>query len=429
MEPPLSLLRLLQAGLERRRQQGQYFSLVPSASQQGLVDFGSNDTLCLRSNDSVRKRFLNELEANPNFPLGAGASRVLGGSDCHVMELERYLADYHGAEDSLFFNSGYEANMAIYGSLPQRGDAIVHDEMIHASIRDGIRAGRASIVQSFEHNDVASLGQLIDNITKSSPAILGGSQTVFVALESIYSMEGDTAPVTEMLAKVKSILPAQNFVFVVDEAHSTGIVGPQGSGYIRHLGLEREAIIQMHSYAKAPGALGAVVICHPMVKDFLTNYGRNFIYSTGPTFPTIATVRACVETLRGEEGQRLRQQLQNRVRMFHEFVTRHPHWNAVKRSGVLSIPTLNSKNVDEFHCPVVPLITSTGLCRSLQEESLQHGFLTHGLHFPVVPRTGERVRLVIHAGNTTEELHNLVNMLMAWASKKVSAITRRRTSL
>ncbi|RDA86289.1 hypothetical protein CP532_5688 [Ophiocordyceps camponoti-leonardi (nom. inval.)] len=289
MEPPPSLSQPLKTSLEKRRQQDQLFLLNPPASQQGLVDLSSNDTLCLRANPSVRKRFMAELNATPDFPLGATASRVLGGSDRHVMQLEKYLADFHGADDGLFFSSGYDANVALYSTLPQQGDAIVYDELIHASIRDGIRAGRASFVQSFDHNDVDSLVQVVESLCTSSASFLEGSQTIFIALETVYSMDGDIAPVAEMISRVKSVLPEGNFVFVVDEAHSTGLVGPDGSGYIRHLGLEREAIIQMHSYGKAPASTGAIVISHPVIKDFLVNYGRNFIYTTAPTFPAIAT--------------------------------------------------------------------------------------------------------------------------------------------
>ncbi|KJZ75362.1 hypothetical protein HIM_05288 [Hirsutella minnesotensis 3608] len=257
---PRSFSRSLEAGLEKRQQQDQYFRLLPPANQLGLVDIGSNDSLCLRHNRSVRQRFLDTLSADADFVLGAGGSRVLDGSNRHVMQLERYLADYHGADDGLLFNSGYEANVAIYSKLLHPGDAVVHDEMIHASMHDGIRAGRASTIKAFAHNDVDALGQAVEDIRKSQSAIHRGSNTVFVVFESFYSMEGDMAPVLEMVAKVRSILPEGNVVFIIDEAHSTGLIGPHGSGYIRHLGLENEGIIQMHSYAKAPGALGGSYI-------------------------------------------------------------------------------------------------------------------------------------------------------------------------
>lgn len=256
MQLPQSFFNSLEAGLERRRQQNQCFCLAPPAEQLGLVDFGSNDSLSLRLSSSVRGRFLDQLDAHPDFSLGAGGSRVLDGSHRHVMELERYIADYHGAEESLLFNSGYEANRALFGLLPHTGDAVVHDAKIHASIIDGIRVSRASITRAFEHNDVDSLGHAIEHIKTSSSDILQGHRTLFVALESFYSMEGDVSPVTEMLARVRHVLPLGNFVFLIDEAHSSGLIGPQGSGYIRHLRLEGESIIQMHSYAKGPGVLG-----------------------------------------------------------------------------------------------------------------------------------------------------------------------------
>lgn len=256
MQLPQSFTQCLEAGLDRRRQQGQCVQLSPPAIELGAIDFGSNDCLCLRSSDAVRQRFLDQLNANPGFCIGAGGSRVLNGNTKHISELEQYLASYHGAEDALLFNSGYEANVAIYRHLPQPGDAIIHDAKIHASIHDGIRGDKASIVKEFKHNDLNSLNQVLEELKCTHKNILEGRQTVFIAIESFYSMDGDMAPVPEILTHVRQALPAGNAVFIIDEAHSTGLIGPNGSGYIRHLGLENEGIIQMHSYAKASGTLG-----------------------------------------------------------------------------------------------------------------------------------------------------------------------------
>jgi 8-amino-7-oxononanoate synthase len=270
MELPQSFIRSLKAGLEKRQQENQYFHLHPPAMELGLVDFGSNDSLSIRNSGCVRERFLDELDATPDFALGAGGSRVLDGSNGHVMKLERYLADYHGAEDGLFFNSGYEANVAIHSNLPQPGDVIIHDSLIHTSIRDGIRGSRASIVKSFAHNDVDSLGHVVDEIKKTSPVIAQGHQTVFVVFESFYSMEGDMSPVADILSRVRELLPFGNCAFIIDEAHSTGLIGPQGSGYINHLKLQDEGIIQMHSYAKAPGAHGGMLLSRDLSFDAIT---------------------------------------------------------------------------------------------------------------------------------------------------------------
>jgi 8-amino-7-oxononanoate synthase len=251
---PVSFLRSLESGLEHRRRQNQLFQLQPPAEQLGLVDFGSNNSLGIRTDAHTRERFLEKLAADPGFFLGSGGSRVLDGSSRQIADLEKYLASYHGAEDALIFNSGYEANVAIWSSLPRPGDVIIHDEMIHGSIRDGIKTSRVAIVKFFAHNNVESLRGVLQDVCVTSPDILQGRHTVFIAIESFYSMDGDASPITEMVEMAKDILP--NTIFIVDEAHSTGLIGPQGSGYVRHLGLERGSIIQMQSYAKAPGAMG-----------------------------------------------------------------------------------------------------------------------------------------------------------------------------
>ncbi|TGO43875.1 hypothetical protein BCON_0772g00010 [Botryotinia convoluta] len=420
MKLPGSFSQSLETGLQLRHQQGQYFRMSGPANELGLIDFGSNDSLCLRGNGSVRKAFLSELQETPNFHIGAGGSRILDGSNNHVVRLERFLADYHGAEEGLLFNSGYEANVAIYSTLPQRGDVIVHDAMIHASIRDGIRAGRASIVKSFAHNDLESLDRVLEDVKNASQAILEGHRTVFIAIESFYSMEGDMTPMAEVLAHVNHALPAGNSVFIIDEAHSTGLIGPSGSGYIRHLGLEKECIIQMQSYAKAAGALGAIILCNSQIKEFIANYARSFIYSTGPLFPTVAAIRASVNTLRGSEGDQLRQQLQARVKLFYDLVIQHPKLEIIQSSGVLKFPTLGNQTLDRCYIPIIPILTGTGLCHELQQWLRQQGFLTHALRFPVVLE--ERIRFVMHVNNTLDNIRAFVRDLMEWGETNMMAI-------
>lgn len=256
MQLPVAFQKSLEAGIAKRLAQSQCFELQPPADEIGLIDFGSNDTLSLRSCKSYWEAFLCALERTKSVFLGAGGSRVLDGSNAQIQCLERLLAEYHGAEDTLFFNSGYEANMAIYGTLPRPTDLIVHDAMIHASIRDGIRFGRCSDTHEFPHNDVGQLQAILEQIVQTNPGIRDGNHTAFVAIESFYSMEGDAAPVNEILAVMENTLPTRNGVLIVDEAHSNGLIGPGGSGFIQHLGYKDTCVIQMQSYGKAPAALG-----------------------------------------------------------------------------------------------------------------------------------------------------------------------------
>ncbi|KAF9893463.1 hypothetical protein FE257_010775 [Aspergillus nanangensis] len=428
MNLPPSLTKALQSGITKRHNQGQHFQLGPPASEIGVIDFGSNDTLCLRTAASMRKNFLDELWKLPSFAIGAGGSRVLDGSNKEIMDLERLLADFHRAEEAMFFNSGYEANLALYTNLPQPGDAIMYDTMVHASIHDGMRFGRASIVKPFEHNDLQSLDNGLRDIKESSPDISSGAKTVFIAIESFYSMDGDIAPVREILLHMKAALPDGNGVVIVDEAHSTGIIGPNGSGYIRHLGLEKEPIISMQSYGKGPGALGGVLLCNSLIKEYLTNYARSIMYSTGPLFPTIASIRAAVRTLSSEEGEHRRQKLRNRVKLFHDILLHHPMRKGLSESGVLKFPSVENQKNDQSFVAIFPIVTAMGQCHKLQQRLRKHGFRTHALRYPTVAREEERVRFIMHADNKTEDIREFVRVMMAWGCENsgISAQPRAR---
>ena len=157
-----------------------------------------------------------------------------------------------------FFNSGFEANVAIFSTIPQSGDAIIHDELIQASIHDGMKGSRASFIKPFAHNDPLALRRVLEHVKDSSPAIRTGQSTVFIAIESVYSMDGDMAPAKEIVKEAKSAFSSGNFVLIVDEAHSNGLVEPNGAGYISHLGLEKEFTIRLHTCGKAMGAVGGV---------------------------------------------------------------------------------------------------------------------------------------------------------------------------
>lgn len=254
MALPSAFKKGLEAAIEKRRQHGQL--VLPSPSEHSTaIDLGSNDSLSLISSGALREETLRELERNPGFSVGAGGSRVLEPAE-DAAQLEKFLADLHGAPDGLFFNSGFEANVAIFSTLPQTGDAIIHDDLIHASIHDGMKGSRASIIKPFAHNDPIALRRVLEQVKDISPAIRTGQSTVFITIETVYSMDGDIAPVQEIVKEAKGAFPSGNFVLAVDEAHSNGLVGPKGAGYISHLGLEKEFAIRLNTCGKALGAVG-----------------------------------------------------------------------------------------------------------------------------------------------------------------------------
>jgi 8-amino-7-oxononanoate synthase len=220
-----------------------------------MVDFGSNDTLSLASSGALRQAFLDELAKHPDFEIGSRSTRIFEGTTRYLLDLEEHMAQFHRAESALFFPSGYEANVAIWSTIPQPGDIVVYDEYIHASIHDGMRQGRA-MTRVFNHNSCESLRDCLLNICQTNSAVANGEQKVFIALESIYSMDADVAPLHDMLKLTKEILPHGNAIFSIDEAHSNGVIGENGSGYICHHGLEKEFPIRLHTCGKGLGSTG-----------------------------------------------------------------------------------------------------------------------------------------------------------------------------
>ena len=262
------------------------------------IDFCSNDLLSLGRTGEIRKAFLEELARNPDFALYSGGSRLMGGNYDYIEEVEQEIADFHGAETALIVNSGYEGNMAIYSAIPRPGDAIVYDELIHASAHGGMEKSLALTKIAFRHNDVNSLQETMANIVDTQPMIRDGSRSLIVSVESVYSMDGDVCPLLEMLEVAREICPKGNAVFIVDEAHATGILGPKGAGLVNALGVEKDIAVRLHTCGKALASNGAVILGNSTVRSVLINFARSVIYTTAPSFPIVAGIRAAYNLLR-----------------------------------------------------------------------------------------------------------------------------------
>lgn len=249
----LAIEQALRSSLDNRRANDMLRSLsdAPSATS-AAVDFSSNDYLSLSTHAGLPARFLKALDSAPRV-LGAGASRLLDGNSDEHVALERRLATFFGSPAALLFNSGFDANSGFFASVPQDGDAILYDEFIHASVHDGMRASRARHSKhSFSHNSVHSFSER----ARSLAGYQDGSRSVFVAVEALYSMDGDFCPLQEFVAAAEEIFPRGNCHIIVDEAHSTGICGPRGRGLVAHLGLEERVFATLHTFGKALGCSG-----------------------------------------------------------------------------------------------------------------------------------------------------------------------------
>lgn len=295
--------------LERRRSQATIRSLT--TNHPNSADFSSNDFLSLATSSELKTLFLDELRDGPsNSSLGSGGSRLLDGNSTYAERLEGDIAAFHGAEAGLLCNSGFDANVGLFSCLPQPGDIIVYDEYIHASVHDGMRLSRAGKCVYFGHNDVSALRAVLQQCMDGDDAVRRGKRSVFVAVEAVYSMDGDIAPLAEIARVLAELLPERNGHLVVDEAHSTGLYGQDGRGLVCELGMQKQVLVRLHTFGKALATNGgecagadarrmvlancgtAILLCSPLVRRYLLNYARPLIYTTFMSYPALAAIRA-----------------------------------------------------------------------------------------------------------------------------------------
>lgn len=202
--------------------------------------------------------------------MGSGGSRLLDGNSIYAEELEKYIARFHDAPSGLLFNSGFDANMAVFSCVPQPKDVILYDQHIHASVHEGMRLSRAGKRLSFAHNSIVDLERVLEDVLREDPSLRAGTSSVFVATESLYSMDGDFAPLKEMVEVVERILPRGNGYLIVDEAHSTGLFGPRGGGVVQELGLSSRVFARLHTFGKALSSHGGMFL--PSDRNCYTSY-------------------------------------------------------------------------------------------------------------------------------------------------------------
>lgn len=306
----LDLEHQLSTALKRRKNESKFRKLTV-CSENG-VDFSSNDYLSLRQLAWVKDRLLKAISGAKY--IGSGGSRLLDGNSTEYEALERDLAEFYAADSALLFNSGYDANTAVLGTIPQTNDIIIYDELVHASMHNGMKLSRASSRMPFKHNSVADAVAVVTRAASSRPP----DANIFVALETVYSMDGDQAPLVELIRELSTI---PRTYLIVDEAHSTGILGDQGRGLCHQLGIERQVAIRIHTFGKALSCNGgmlllvllaagiltsAVVLASETIRSYLVNYGRPLIYSTAMSFPALAAIRVSHDFLLSEHYPHVR---------------------------------------------------------------------------------------------------------------------------
>lgn len=242
------------------------------------IDFSSNDFLSLSTSNLLREKYLRALNneyspCTPAPPLGSGGSRLLDGNSVYAEELEKFIASFHDAPSGLLFNSGYDANVGVLSCIPQPGDVIIYDELIHASAHEGMRLSRAGTKIPFKHNSLGAFERALKQVIAGDSTILSGKRNVLVVVESLYSMDGDTAPIKELLKVIQRELPQGNGHLIVDEAHATGVFGPKGAGIVQDQGVQSQVFIRVHTFGKALASQGGTFDHMPAKtrRDMLSN--------------------------------------------------------------------------------------------------------------------------------------------------------------
>ncbi|WP_027577898.1 8-amino-7-oxononanoate synthase [Bradyrhizobium sp. Ai1a-2] len=342
------------------------------------IDFVSNDYLALASTLRMRNAVVAALEAGT--PIGSGGSRLLRGNCDEHERLEAEAARFFGAETALFFGGGYMANFALLTTLPQRGDLLVLDSLVHASIHEGARAGRAEFCES-AHNDPQSVEDRIRDWRAR-----GGTGRVWIVVESIYSMDGDFAPLGELFA----IADRHDAFLVVDEAHATGVYGEQGRG-LTALYEGRENLIVIHTCGKALGAAGAIVTLTCVLRDFMVNRCRPFIFATAPSPLMAVAVQEALSILQQEPER------QQRLASLVAFT----HRELALRGG--QSPSRSQ---------IVPYIVGDNARAMALAAALQaRGFDIRGVRPPTVPAGTARLRISITLNVGEDDVQAMLDAL------------------
>jgi 8-amino-7-oxononanoate synthase len=363
-----------------------YKALIEKQKKGGLknlsvgfpeIDFCSNDYLGFS-----RAGLLTEKLKGTHFEsihYGSGGSRVETGNTHFIVEAEKQIAMFHHAESGLIFNSGYMANIGLVSSVAQKEDLVLYDEMVHDSMMDGIRLGEATN-RKFRHNDLKSLK---DSIQKHQTNF----KNIFIVVESVYSLDGDLAPLLEISQMIKEM---ETVFLIVDEAHAIGVFGRQGRGLCNALGIENKCFARIYSYGKAMGCQGAIVVGSEILRNYLVNFSRPFIYTTALPNQCLDAILHAYQLLIETDQKDV---LQNNIAYFYS-----------KTSGI--------KNLNRSQSAIHSLVVgSNEEVDRLAQEMARRDLFVKAIKSPLVAVGTERLRFSLHAFNTKHEIDVLIKAI------------------
>ncbi len=366
-------MKSYQKALEERKKQHllRHLPLPPEG-----IDFYSNDYLGFARSTHL-KRLIEEEILKANLGNGATGSRLLSGNSGYAQSVEKKIAAFHNAETALIYPTGYMANLGLISCLATKATTLVMDELLHASLIDGARLGYAKKVR-FKHNHTPDLEKQLKKIASQK----------LVIVESVYSMDGDICPLDEVV----EICNAHQAPLLVDEAHSIGVFGENGSGLVQELGLENKVMARIMTFGKAAGIHGAAVVGPAWLKEYQTNFSRPLIFSTAPSPHQFASILAMYQHLPYAADER--KKLEEIVNYFVE------KRNTCKK-GWLRSPT---------HIQTL-IIPGNEEVVKMAEHLKNYGINALPIRKPSVPENEERIRFCLHAYNTKEEVDKLFGIL------------------
>ncbi|MDI1318374.1 8-amino-7-oxononanoate synthase [Flavobacterium sp.] len=376
---PKSLLQKLQ---QREEQNALRRLTFPN----NLIDFASNDYIGFAKNKLIFDQ-THQLLLDKNIKTnGAAGSRLLSGNHTLYTEAEAYIAQFHQTESALIFNSGYDANIGFFSAVPQRNDVILYDELCHASIRDGILMSNAKSYK-FGHNDFEDLERLIKRCQTELVE-------VYIVTESVFSMDGDCPNMEELT----TLSQKYNCLLVIDEAHALGVFGdPEalgGEGLVQSLGLQDKVFARIMTFGKGLGCHGAAILGSENLKNYLVNFARSFVYTTGLSPHSIATILIAYQHL--EKDQESLKALKNNIIFFNQEKMR------------MGLKPLFVYSKSAIQCAIIP---GNENVKSMATQLQDKGFDVKAILSPTVPQGQERLRFCLHSYNSENEISEVLELL------------------
>jgi len=365
---PLTITVLLQQRLDKE-------NLRVLKSSQPKIDFSSNDYLGFSSQGLLFEEFCH---LNSTTKTGSTGSRLISGNSSLFQEIEENIAHHHQAPAALIFNSGYDANLGLLSSVPQKNDLILSDELIHASLIDGIRLSFASNYK-FKHNDVSALTELINRHKNSF-------NEIYIVVESVYSMDGDCAPLLELAALCQN----PHIHLIVDEAHAIGVFEKNGLGLCQELNIQNSCFARIYTYGKAMGCHGAAVVGSEELKQYLINFARSFVYTTALPEHSLLTIKAAYQLLLKTN---VMDALHDNILYFNQRVE--------KNSAFI-------KSTSAIHCK---LIKGNQQVQNVEQQLRSKDLFVKAIKSPTVKASQERLRICLHAFNSKQEIDLLLSDL------------------